>query len=208
MGGTGSGRRPSFPTTLDDFRTVEIAYLRWHGLLRPWAWAWASLRWSRAGRETGSIGLRCAGDSLFLSYRVTSWRDTDPEDVEERVPLVRTAQLFGGERLWFACPGCGRRCAVLYGDHRFRCRRCVGALYGSQREALHERLLRRLQAIRARLGRNEYASLGMPFPPKPKRMRQATYRRLRAKAWRYSHAMAVAAADRFGLSPDEFEDFI
>src|SRR3954471_3895162 len=117
MGGVGSGRRPSFPTTLDDFRTIEIAYLRRHGLLRPWTWA--SLRSSRAGRETGSIGLRCAGDALWLSYRVTSWRGTDPEDVEERVPLVRTAQPFGGERLWFACPGCGRRCGVLYGGGGF-----------------------------------------------------------------------------------------
>ena len=206
MGGLGSGRRPGFPTTLDDFRTIEIAYLRRHGLLRPWTWA--SLRWSRAGRETGSIGLRCSGDAVFLSYRVTSWRGTEAEDVEERVPLVRTAQPFGGERLWFACPGCGRRCAVLYGGRRFRCRRCVGAPYGSQREARHERLLRRLQAIRARLGGNEYASLGLPFPPRPKRMRWATYRRLRAEARRYSDAMAAAAAERFGMPAEEFDDFI
>src|ERR687884_920225 len=143
MGGTGSGRRPSFPTTLDDFRTVEIAYLRRHGLLRPWTSG--SLRWSRAGRETGSIGLRCSGDAVFLSYRVTSRRGTAAEDVEERVPLVRTAQPFGGERVWFACPGCGRRCAVLYGGRRFRCRRCTGVPYASQGEAVHERQLRRAQ---------------------------------------------------------------
>src|SRR3954452_14648094 len=200
MGGIGSGRQPSFPTTLDDFRTIEVAYLRRHGLLKPWTWT--SLRWSRAGRETGSIGRRCPGDAVFLSYRVTSWRGTEAEDVEERVPLVRTAQPFGGERLWFACPGCGRRCAVLYDGRRFRCRLCVGAPYGSQREAPHERLLRRLQAIRARLGGKEDASLALPFPAKPKRMRQATYRRLRAKAQRYSLAMAAAAAERFGLAPE------
>ena len=124
------------------------------------------------------------------------------------MPLVRTAQPFGGERLWFACPGCGRRCAVLYGARRFRCRLCIGVPYGSQREAPHERLLRRVQGLRARLGGDEYASLAMPFPPRPKRMRRATYRRLRAKAGRYSQAMATAAAERFGMAPEEVEDFI
>src|SRR3954447_23709331 len=206
MGGLGSGRPPSFPTTLDDLRAVDARYLRRHGMLEPGRGG--TLRWSRAGRETGSIGLRCSGNAAFLNYRVTSWRGTEAEDVEKRVPLVRTAQPFGGERLWFACPGCGRRCAVLYGGRRFCCRCCVGAPYGSQREAPHERLLRRVQAIRARLGGNEYASLALPFPPRPKRMRQATYRRLRAKARRYSDAMAAAAAERFGTAPEEFEDFV
>jgi hypothetical protein len=204
MGGLGSGRPPSFPTTLDDLKAVDLRYLRRHGLLEPGRGG--TLRWSRAGRETGSIGLRCSGDAVLLSYRVASWRDTQAEDVEERVPLVRTAQPFGGERLWFACPGCGRRCAVLYGGRRFRCRLCVGVPYGSQREAAHERLLRRLQAIRARLGGNEYASLAMPFPEKPKRMRQATYARLRASAGRYSRAMAAAAAERFGMAAEGLDD--
>src|SRR4051794_25059820 len=117
MGGLGSGRRPSFPTTLDDLRAVDLRYLRRHGLLEPGRGG--TLRWSRAGRETGSIGLRCAGNALVVSYRVASWRGTEAEDVEERVPLARTAQPLGGERLWFACPGCGRRCAVLYGGRRF-----------------------------------------------------------------------------------------
>jgi hypothetical protein len=46
------------------------------------------------------------------------------------------------------------------------------------------------------------------LPPKPQRMRQATYRRLRAEARRYSDAMAAAAAERFGMAPEEFEDFV
>src|SRR3954453_10344645 len=104
MGGLGSGRPPSFATTPDDFRTIEVGYLRRHGLLRPWTSG--SLRWSRAGRETGSIGLRWSGAAVLPDYRGTSWRGAAAEDVEERVPLVRTAQPFGGERLWFACPGC------------------------------------------------------------------------------------------------------
>jgi len=206
MGGIGSGRCPSFPTTLDDLRAVDLRYLRRHGMLEPGRCG--TLRWSRAGRETGSIGLRCSGDAVFLSYRVTSWWGTEAEDVKERVPLVRTAQPLGGERLWFACLGCGRRCAVLYGGCRFRCRLCVGVPYGSQREPAHDRLLRRLQAIRARLGGDEYASLAMPFPEKPKRMRRASYRRLRARAGRLERAMTAAAAERFGLAAEELDDLV
>src|SRR4051812_19298793 len=162
MGGMGSGRRPSFPTTLDDFHTIETAYLRRHDLLRPWTWT--SLRSSRAGRETGSIGLGCSGDALFLSYRVTSWRGTEAEDVEERVPLVRTAQPFGGERLWFACPGCGRRCAVLHGGRRVRCRLCVAGPHARPHEGAPERPPRPPPTPRRRPGGGLDRGLGPPVP--------------------------------------------
>src|SRR3954468_1662186 len=206
MGGLGSGRRPSFPTTLDDLRAVDLRYLRRHGILEPGRGG--TLRWSRAGRETGSVQFAVGQDTLTLTYPVRDRGEEAWPEVVEPVRVSRTAQPFGGERLWFACPGCGRRCGVLYGGRRFHCQRSCAPPYGSQHEAPHERLLRRLQAIRARLGGNEYASLGLPFPPKPKRMRQATYRRRRAEARRYSDAMAAAAAERFGMGPEEFEDFI
>ena len=61
-------------------------------------------------------------------------------------------------------------------------------------------------AIRERLGGSAYASLGMPFPSKPKRMRWATYRRLREVSERCRHGSLLAAARRFGLLPDELDD--
>ena len=42
---------------------------------------------------------------------------------------------FGGVRHWFSCPSCGRRCRILYGGARFRCRLCRGARYESQYQA-------------------------------------------------------------------------
>jgi hypothetical protein len=92
---------------------------------------------------------------------------------------------------------------VLYGGRRFFCRRCVGVPYASQNEAVHDRLLRRVQDMRERLGGRLYASLGLPFPPKPKRMRWTTYQRLRAKGGHLERAMSAAAAERFGMTLDE-----
>jgi hypothetical protein len=206
MGGLGSGRRPSFPTTLDDLRAVDLRYLRRHGILEPGRGG--VLRWSRAGRETGSVQFAVGRDTLTLTYRVRDRGEEAWTEVVEPVRLLRTAQPFGGERAWFACPGCSRRCAVLYGGRKFRCRLCVGVPYGSQCEAPHERLLRRVQGLRERLGGSLYASLDLPFPPRPKRMRRATYRRLRARAGRLERAMSMAAAERFGLAAEELDDLL
>ena len=57
--------------------------------------------------------------------------------------------------------------------------------------------------MRERLGGRTYASLGMPFPLKPKQMRWATYRQLRAKAGRLERAMSAAIADRFLMTLEE-----
>jgi hypothetical protein len=45
--------------------------------------------------------------------------------IQDRIALRTTPCNFGSERAWFACPGCGCRCAVLYAlGGRFRCRSC------------------------------------------------------------------------------------
>jgi hypothetical protein len=97
---------------------------------------------------------------------------------------------------------------VLYGGRRFFCRRCVGVPYASQSMAVHYRLLHRAQAIRERLGGRLYASLDAPFPPKPKRMRWRTYRQLRAKVGSMERSMSTAAAERFGMTPEELDELV
>ena len=54
--------------------------------------------------------------------------------VREVIHLDMTACTFGGTRPWFSCPGCGRRCAILYPvAGRFRCRVCQRLAYASTR---------------------------------------------------------------------------
>jgi hypothetical protein len=161
---------------------VDVRYLRREGLLEPGRWF--SLRWSRAGRETGSIRGAVEGsarpEQVLLLYRHRSGPGAEWEDVQEPVSLDWTACHFGGERPWFVCPGagCGRTVALLYGPGKyFLCRNCHDLVYESQRENGMTRAISRAQAIRERLGGS--ANMTKPFPDKPKGMHWRTYERLR-----------------------------
>jgi hypothetical protein len=183
MGGVGSGNWYRFDkkTTTDEGQSVDVRYLNRNGLLKPGDWF--SLRWSRAGRETGSIRGVVSGDGrpeqVTLLYRHRRGLGSEWEDVREPIELAWTACNFGGERPWFLCPGadCGRRVAVLYGPGKyFLCRHCYDLTYQSQRDNKMYRALHRAQKIRERLGGS--ANMMEPFPEKPKGMRWRTYDRL------------------------------
>ena len=187
MGGVGSSNWYRFDkkTTTDECHSVDVRYLYRQNLLKPGHWF--SLRWSRAGRETGSIrGMVEEGkrpERVILTYRHRS-PGGEWEDVKEPLPLEWTPCNFGGERPWFLCPGagCGRRVAVLYGPGKyFLCRHCYNLSYESQRENTMYRGLHKAQEIREKLGGS--ASMMEPFPEKPKGMHWSTYNRL----WREHH---------------------
>jgi hypothetical protein len=194
LGGVGSGNwyRFDMKTTTDECHSVDVRYLHRNGLLKPGHWF--SLRWSRAGSETGSIRGVVEGDKrperVVLLYRCRSGPGDEWENVKEAVELTRTSCNFGGERPWFICPGvvngvvCGRRVAVLYGPGRyFLCRHCYDLRYESQNENEMYRALRRAQKIRKRLGGS--ANMMEPFPEKPKGMHWRTYERL---CWEHHEA--------------------
>ena len=51
-----------------------------------------------------------------------------------KVELITSNTRFGGKRLWFKCPGCGRRVGVLYkGLSSVGCRSCLGICYRRER---------------------------------------------------------------------------
>lgn len=93
--------------------------------------------------------------------------------------LATTSCNFGGVRYWFICSDCSRRVAKLYRvGGRYACRQCHGLAYRSQHENYYDRGLLKAQRIRMKLGGS--ANMTLPFPPKPKFMRWATYYRLAA----------------------------
>ena len=190
MGGVGSGGWHRFDkkTTTDECQSIDVRYLHRNGLLQPGHSF--SLRWSQAGRETGSIrgvvSRDGRGEQVTLLYRHRRGPGRKWEDVRETVALEWTACNFGGERPWFICPGanCGRRVAVLYGPGRyFLCRQCYDLSYESQREGKANRALRRAQKIRERLGGS--ANMMEPFPERPKGMHLKTYMRM---CWEHHEA--------------------
>ncbi len=95
-----------------------------------------------------------AGESeLVFQYRARTTWWSEWRDVRQAVRIERTSCHFGGSRPWFACPLCCGRVAVLYlFDGALRCRACHGLAYSSTREDRHQRVLRKSNRLRTKLG--------------------------------------------------------
>ena len=110
------------------------------------------------------------------------------------VALEKTPCPFGYFRFWWRCPGCQRRCAVLYWPDRLECRVCHGLVYRSQSLSALERQLRKASAVRRRFGGS--GSFLEPFPIKPKGMHWSTYERLLDRDASARHRLGAATLAR------------
>ena len=73
-------------------------------------------------------------DRISLRYFTVTGKGSWSSPIQQDVFLTRTRCTFGGTRVWFVCPGCGARCAVLYALRGlFRCRACHNLAYASTR---------------------------------------------------------------------------
>jgi hypothetical protein len=107
-----------------------------------------------------------------------------------RIAIERTPGQLGGWRTWFVCPECRKHFAFLRaGGGRVACRHCLGLAYQCQSESASDRLLRRADKLRERLGWPP----GVINPPgfRPKYMRQATYERLRLECLIITHQVLM-----------------
>jgi hypothetical protein len=165
--------RNSSKNTTSYYHQLDIRDLQRKGFLRPCGWV--GLNWSRDGEVVASIRILAEFDRIVLSYRHQSYGE-DWKSKEYSIFIDRTRCNYGGERVWFLCPGrgCSRRVAVLYGGSVFACRHCYELAYDSQREQAHSRALSRAQAICMKLG----GSPGGNWPGKPKGMHWRTYNQL------------------------------
>ncbi len=125
MGGWGSGGHYASRETTTDYRRLDVRVLQKQGWLD--ARHSVVITWSRNKRREGTINIRAEIDRVTLSYR--HQRPGEEWQSEEYpVELNRTVCHYGGDRVWFRCPGrgCGRRVAILYGGAIFACRKCYG----------------------------------------------------------------------------------
>ena len=181
MGGYGSGRGGGRPTT-EDGLTLSLSKLLRDKLFRPGSACYSSLIWTNTatGERVGSIGyeahLSQESGRVRLYYTTTRW-DGERRESDYWIQLVTTPQPFGGRRWWFVCPRTGRLAAKLYlpnGAFTFAARQAYRLAYRSQREAPHDRALRRAFKLRGKLGAD--GDIG-DYVPKPKWMRWPTYDR-------------------------------
>ena len=176
MGGIGSGARQRYACKTDTLHKLALASFNREWFVTGYN---GTVTWSRNGRKTGSIGYRLWPDKMQLYYSHTS--EGTKREIEDTFTFAFTAQPFGGQRRWIVCPSCQRRCSVLYGGARFRCRYCHGAVYPSQYERFPQLPWSRCHRVRDRLGGEP--GLSSPFPPKPKGMHWRTYNRLHETDW-------------------------
>jgi len=192
MGGFGSGRRGGRETTAD-YRRLDVRRLHRAGVLVPGRrCGW---QWMRRGEKIADIGIEAGESFIRLRYSATSGGERKSYDYT--VMLSRTGCTYGGARPWFLCPCCGRRVAILYGGAMFACRRCYRLAYEVQREDDMDRIARRADAIRDRLGWE--AGILNPDGWKPKGMHWRTFWRLKAEHDRLKGGALGAWAKRLGM---------
>jgi len=176
MGGCGSGR-VGWKCKVEECRSLDVNRLHREGCLAPaYSGGW---NWMRDGKRTANISMQCNGMTLTLFYRIRQNRD-DWRDIRQPIKLDSTQCRFGGSRPWFICPGiasgrrCRRRVAKLHaGGTYFLCRQCYQLVYESQSESDFDRLLRRANKLRTKLGGEP--STGALIARKPKGMHWKTY---------------------------------
>jgi len=178
MGGIGSGsysRWKSKRPVAEDYCFLDINYLKRNGCLRP---GHSSIQsWTCGDRDAGSIKLIAHENSIELDYQHTHAETS--EHVHYTIQLTYTACNYGGTRPWFLCPGqgCGRRVGKIYAVGKyFLCRHCYDLAYHSQNIGEADRLLRKAQAIRKRLGASP--CVWDPIVSKPKGMHWKTFESL------------------------------
>jgi len=179
MGGYSSTRwgRVITRQETDPLPRLDVRWLRTVGALQPRAVT--QPQWTSRGVTTATVQIVMSADGQTITLSYQARQQGEPWTwVKESVALETTPCTYGGERVWFQCPGCGRRRAVLYAVRgAFRCRICHNLAYSSTREDPYERSLRRCAELRRRIG-GGYGQPSWEIPPKPEGMTYRAYMRV------------------------------
>lgn len=173
MGGWGSGSylRISSKRTVERSLSLDVRKLKRNNCLTPEkCFSW---QWSTGGNVRSSIGATVHENHLLLQYR---YKET--EAVEQKIYFTFTPCNYAGKRVWFSCPFCGRRCAVIYSCGKyFACRICCNLTYRTSNETPTDRRARRANKLRKRIGATPGVLNHLPIF-KPKGMHQLTWDRI------------------------------
>ena len=132
---------------------------------------------ARAKEQVGLIRFEVKPDCLVFSYRAKRHNSQYWQDYEVIAPLTYTPCNYGNSRVWFKCPRCGKRVAILYVNIQIACRTCQRLNYLSQQQTKGMFQDRdRMNKIREKLNWPLYQDV--LFRTKPKNMQYKTFYRL------------------------------
>jgi len=205
MGGLGSDSQNMVlkRDTVDRCQALDIRALKRSGVLDmelfgvglPCTVSWAN-------GSTIGVQYIAADERLGLHYTTA-----DGVDHQEYIRLDYTKVHFGGRRVWFVCPACGRRAAILYlrPTKGHICRTCADLAYPSsqERRQLSYTPLHRAQLIRRKLGGS--ANIFEPFPWRPRGMHRKKYWRMFDEYERNVELLSMAVKDWSNRIREEFD---
>ncbi len=199
--------RPGYRATLEAGLKLDINRLARRGFIQPGAATgpvgitWTSSDWGELA--AGAITADMSGEN-----GPHGWFRIQIGQLDQRIHLTARPRHFGGQQWFFLCPHLNRRCMVLWmppGARSFGSRQRWGRQVAYQSQFLdRDNLAHRGQArIKSRLcSKGGFDPDEWDFPPKPKWMRWATYRRAEEKFDRYDETLdegVVELAMRLGM---------
>jgi len=128
------GRYSTIPTLIDDFKSIDLKDLRRWGYLKSGTQQ-GTLKWTRHGVKTASMGLRSKIDEkplIIFDYTLNG------ERVHLEVELVKVPSNLGkGHYFQFVCPRTFKRCRKLHliNGHFMHRSTLRYAIYESQTES-------------------------------------------------------------------------
>jgi hypothetical protein len=176
MGGLGSGLysrvKKSGKRIVESSLSLDIRWLKRKGLLIPGLNI--TLSWSRGDTIITNIETTVYDNYLLLIY---TFKKT--KNIEQKIYFTYTPCNYGGTRIWFQCPSCNRRCALIYIQEKyFACRICCGLTYRTCNETPIYRRFSKANKLRKRLGAQAGALNSFPSI-KPKGMHKTTWLMIR-----------------------------
>lgn len=173
MGGIGSGRSCwRSKNFVEETRFITSGWVKAH--LQTLSKRPLQVNWHQGKESLGNAGVSLVNhNQLCIQYKYRRSCEGDWSTVTEFIPLQFSACRYGGSRLWFICPKCGKRVAIIYVDTVVACRSCLGLRYQSEYEDDISRLQSKVRKIFDRIG-HDYA--------RPKGMHHKTYECLLSKA--------------------------
>ena len=164
MGGSGSGRWQQGRALTTERKSLDIRDMR------AAARAMRLVNWSWNDGTTASV-LFCNGLAMVEA------REPGQPKAQTQVELDASPLHFGGHRIWWRCPCCRARVAVLYWQHwRWQCRTCADLVHKSTRQDGLFRAYGRVNKLRRVLGWG--GGMLSPMGTRRKGMHRKTYTRL------------------------------